>query len=59
MVQDKILPLTHANGKDARNGVKTLHKKSALMKSILLHKDCRPACLNAAATVSDPKTIKL
>jgi hypothetical protein len=42
MAQNKILPSTHVSGKDARNGVKTPHKKSVLMKSISSLKDGRP-----------------
>ena len=59
MAQNKILPSTHVSGKDARNGVRTPHRKSVSMKSRLFLKGGRPACSNAAVTVSSPKATKL
>ena len=59
MAQNKILPSTHVSGKDARNGVRTPHRKSVSMKSISSLKDGRPVFKNAAATVPSRKATKL
>jgi hypothetical protein len=59
MAQNNILLLTHANGKDARNGLQVLNKQFVSMKLMLFQKDGRPACSNAVAIVLYHKTTKL